>query len=317
MEGVEAIPQKIVKDGESLSGLAISLHPLVIINISDHFTRTKVMTKRSDVRVIGALLGTVTGRKVEIYNSFELDYNMNLGRVNVNEAYFKSKQEQMKKVFPTHEVLGWYSSGCEPTFDDLDVQKLVSGYCESPLYLLLDNTQRTVDQVPVKIYESESSFLDGLLRMNFVCTSYKMETVESERIAVEHVANISATGSNTTSAFSKQTNGIQNALKQLLDEVKIITDYLAAVKAGSTPVDLALLREISALWNMIPAGQLSSFRQDITVQHADVVLVSYLASMTKGIHQLNELSEKVKSTYPHSSISTMHKDKPNIFHSFK
>eukprot|EP00002_Diphylleia_rotans_P017210 TRINITY_DN3341_c0_g1_i2.p1 TRINITY_DN3341_c0_g1~~TRINITY_DN3341_c0_g1_i2.p1 ORF type:complete len:133 (+),score=29.75 TRINITY_DN3341_c0_g1_i2:64-462(+) len=126
MEGVEAIPQKIVKDGESLSGLAISLHPLVIINISDHFTRTKVMTKRSDVRVIGALLGTVTGRKVEIYNSFELDYNMNLGRVNVNEAYFKSKQEQMKKVFPTHEVLGWYSSGCEPTFDDLDVQKLVS-----------------------------------------------------------------------------------------------------------------------------------------------------------------------------------------------
>ena len=52
----------------------IILHPLVILNVTDHFTRQKVNNDNKPQRVIGALVGVQTGRKVEIHTSFELVY---------------------------------------------------------------------------------------------------------------------------------------------------------------------------------------------------------------------------------------------------
>lgn len=62
--------QVIVDEIYNSGALDVSLHPLVILNISDHFTRSKVRT--NEERVFGALMGQLSGRKVEIYDSFEL-----------------------------------------------------------------------------------------------------------------------------------------------------------------------------------------------------------------------------------------------------
>ena len=69
----------------SASGLSYKLHPLVIVNVSDHYTRMRLATSRGKQagssqngveRVIGLILGEQTGRVVEICNSFELDYTV-------------------------------------------------------------------------------------------------------------------------------------------------------------------------------------------------------------------------------------------------
>jgi COP9 signalosome complex subunit 6 len=44
--------------------------------------------------VIGALVGTQTGREVEITNSFELAFEIVDGKVIVNVDYFTTKQDQ-------------------------------------------------------------------------------------------------------------------------------------------------------------------------------------------------------------------------------
>jgi len=54
------------------SGLLFSLHPLVLINVSDHHTRVKAQANGVAPRLLGGLLGTQVGRTVEITNSFEL-----------------------------------------------------------------------------------------------------------------------------------------------------------------------------------------------------------------------------------------------------
>ncbi|MCO5551162.1 hypothetical protein L7F22_004659 [Adiantum nelumboides] len=54
----------------SSSGLTFKLHPLVIVNVSDHYTRIKAQ-QSSPFRVFGCLLGLQTGRTVEIFTSFE------------------------------------------------------------------------------------------------------------------------------------------------------------------------------------------------------------------------------------------------------
>jgi len=57
------------KSSDTQSNLDISLHALVVVSISDHFTRSRV--RAGAERVFGMLLGVQQGRKVEIFSSFE------------------------------------------------------------------------------------------------------------------------------------------------------------------------------------------------------------------------------------------------------
>lgn len=58
--------------------VSIELHPLAVLNISDHLTRTKYMTgKDSNYRVIGLLLGKQTGRSLDIVNTIEIKFKSN------------------------------------------------------------------------------------------------------------------------------------------------------------------------------------------------------------------------------------------------
>lgn len=65
-----ATTNKNVSDEAGSGALEVKLHPLVIINISDHFTRAKI--RDNALRVFGALLGVQEGRNVEVFNSFEI-----------------------------------------------------------------------------------------------------------------------------------------------------------------------------------------------------------------------------------------------------
>lgn len=50
--------------------------------------------------VIGALLGTQDGRTIEIFNSFELQFDLfDDGQLVINMAYYKTKEEQCKLMY--------------------------------------------------------------------------------------------------------------------------------------------------------------------------------------------------------------------------
>lgn len=95
----------------SSSGLTFKLHPLVIVNISDHHTRVKSQmhppingsdgvgttpTSSSSPspmlpRVYGCVIGVQRGRTVEIFNSFELLYDASTH--SLDRAFLEKKQE--------------------------------------------------------------------------------------------------------------------------------------------------------------------------------------------------------------------------------
>lgn len=86
---------------ESGSGAVdVFLHALVVINISDHFTRERVNNpKTAKHRIFGALLGQQTGRIVHVYNSFELICTDVNGQLIIDTEYLKTKKEQCKYLF--------------------------------------------------------------------------------------------------------------------------------------------------------------------------------------------------------------------------
>jgi len=289
-----------VIEKEGVGGaLQIELHPLVIINISDHFTRAKVENPTANQlpRVLGALLGVQDGRNVEITNSFELVYALVDGEIVVDSDYLKRKQEQFKKVFPLSDFLGWYSTGHEVKPSDIDVHRQFLEINESPIYLLLDPALSTAKDLPITIFESELHVIQDQPTMLFVKVPYRIQTGEAERIGVDHVARVTPSGGGEGSQLTAHLLSTHNAIKMLNIRVKVLYQFLDAVKQGKIPADQGILRQVSSLCHLLPAIDTEAFREDFVKEYNDVLMVTYLASITKGTSTINELVDKFNVTY--------------------
>jgi len=278
------------------SALDISLHPLVIINISDHFTREKV-TKGENARVFGALIGSQNGRKVEIFNSFAFLLTSSNGSFVIDNEYFVTKIDQFKKVFEDYELLGWYSTGGRIESYDMEVQQQLMRFNESPLYLILDPHPSPVSrELPIFLLEAELKIVNDIPTYRFAKVTYKIETTDAERIAVDHVAH-AGSSSEEGSKLTAHLYTMHNAIKMLNMRIKLIVTFLGAQKSQELPVDFTLLRRINALTHLLPAIDGDNFRQDFLNEYNDTLLSTYLASITKASNAINELVEKFNITY--------------------
>jgi len=286
--------KSVVKEREGSGQLSISLHPLAIINISDHWTRSRVQQRQDNPRVIGAFLGLQTGRQIEICNSFELVFSIVEGAIVIDKTYLEKKQEQFKKVFPTYDFLGWYSTGSQVLPSDIAVHKQVMEMNESPLFLLMDAVaclKPATKELPITIFESELHMVDATPTTLFVKIPYKIETGEAERISVDHIARVTPSGGEGSSLAGHLMH-THNAISMLNGRIKILVKFLEAAKSGAIPKDHALLRRISMLTSQLPAIDSPSFKQEFISEYNDALLITYLATVTKGANGINDLIDK-------------------------
>lgn len=134
---------KSLTDVKAVGSIAVGsvsafLHPLVIMNISEHWTRLKAQEEGKPQPVYGALIGKQKGRNIEIMNSFELNYSIENGNVIIDKVFYLHKEEQFKQVFPDLDFLGWYTTGAEPDIKDINVHKQILEINESPVFLKLN-----------------------------------------------------------------------------------------------------------------------------------------------------------------------------------
>ena len=75
----------------------IHIHPLVIVNITDHRTRQKCNSQLSQTeapQVIGALFGIQKGLDVAVYDSFEMKYDVVSGEMQIDKEFLTSRIQQ-------------------------------------------------------------------------------------------------------------------------------------------------------------------------------------------------------------------------------
>ncbi|KAJ3268074.1 COP9 signalosome complex subunit 6 [Borealophlyctis nickersoniae] len=289
------VQTKIVSEGATGSGLILTLHPLVIMNISDQHTRTRVQNQNSGTptQVLGALVGVQTGRELEIFDSYELPYTVIDGNCVIDKTYFLNKQEQFRQVFPNYDFLGWYSTGLKPTAREIHIHQQFIEFNESPIFLQLSPTGAvTSKELPITMYESVIDIVDDAAQMMFVKTQFKVETGEAERIAVDHVAHATsadaAEGSSTIAHLVSQ----RNAIKMLNSRIRILSKYMRDLKSGKVTRNHDIVRQIGSMCNRLPTIDSPDFREEFLIDHNDVLLMTYLATMTKGAHGINELVDK-------------------------
>jgi len=269
--------------------LTITLHPLVLLNITDHYTRQVVRgNKGPNTRVFGAILGVQSGRTVEISNSFELVYVENPPGLDLD--FFSIKESQMKKVFPKLDVLGWYSTGSQVLPSDSEINTQVTRFNENPLYLLLETIKREHKELPISIFETEFKVINDVPRQVLTKTEFKIDTVQSERIAVDHIFHSSISGAH--SPLVVQLQGMHNAISMLHGRLKTILKFIELTKSGAIPFDHAAMRQIGRLIQLLPCLDSPSFHKNLLSECNDTQLIAYLDTMTKGTTALSDLMDK-------------------------
>ncbi|KAK4386849.1 COP9 signalosome complex subunita [Sesamum angolense] len=273
----------------SSSGLTFKLHPLVIVNISDHYTRVKSQSlpphSAADAsslppppppRVFGCVIGVQRGRTVEIFNSFELLYDPTTH--SLDRAFLEKKQELYKKVFPHFYILGWYSTGSDAQESDM-----ISQSCEFFIlsYLIF--------------VEQFSDFTRTVIPDNQVVFAYL--TVEAERISVDHVAHLKPSDGGSAALNVNPVLIYSSAIKMLNSRIRVLHHYLLAMQKGDIPCENSLLRQVSSLLRRLPAIESEKFQDDFLMEYNDTLLITYLAMFTNCSSTMNELVDKFNTAY--------------------
>ncbi|XP_041443514.1 COP9 signalosome complex subunit 6 isoform X2 [Xenopus laevis] len=236
--------------------VTVALHPLVILNISDHWIRMR----------------SQEGRPM-----------------------------QVKQVFKDMEFLGWYTTGGTPDPSDIHVHKQVCEIIESPLFLKLNPMTKHTD-LPVSVYESVIDIVNGEATMLLAELSYTLATEEAERIGVDHVARMTATGSGENSTVAEHLIAQHSAIKMLHSRVRLILEYVRAAEGGEVPFNHEILREASALCHCLPVLSTDKFKTDFYDQCNDVGLMSYLGTITKTCNTMNQFVNKFNILYDRQGI---------------
>uniref|UniRef100_A0A8C7DS50 COP9 signalosome complex subunit 6 n=1 Tax=Oncorhynchus kisutch TaxID=8019 RepID=A0A8C7DS50_ONCKI len=251
--------------------------------------------------VIGALIGKQEGRNIEVMNSFELLHQLVDDRAHIDKEYYYTKEEQFKQVFKDMEFLGWYTTGGPCDQSDIHIHKQVCEIIESPLFLKLNPMTKHTD-LPVNVYESVIDIINGEATMLFAELGYTLATEEAERIGVDHVARMTATGTGENSTVAEHLIAQHSAIKMLHSRVKVILEYVKAVEAGEVPLNHEILREANALCHRLPVLSTIKFKTDFYDQCNDVGLMAYLGTITKTCNSMNQFINKFNVLYDRQGI---------------
>jgi COP9 signalosome complex subunit 6 len=114
-----------------------------------------------------------------------------------------------KQVFPSLELIGWYTVSTQPTPVHVAMIPQFATYTQNPLLLLLHPSLQPVSkagknpqqqQLPLTLYEPTLGL--GTSRAMLIRVEYKVETGEAERIAVDWSAKGGAGGGSCTYELS-------------------------------------------------------------------------------------------------------------------
>ncbi|KAI5777648.1 hypothetical protein EDC01DRAFT_782390 [Geopyxis carbonaria] len=294
--GTTAPTCPFISTNASSSGLQLALHPLALLTISDYITRHALRNIQGPI--VGALLGTQSGREVSIEHAYEVmvsppdapaaDSAADTPAPILDHSFFTNKLSLFKETHPTLDLLGWFATTSSPHFHPhawhLALHQQLLTHNESPVLLLLNPAPAASigGKLPLALYESIYE-ADGALR--FAPLKYTIETGEAEMIGVDVVARGGGNATEETAAPPPQKDSGKGKGKA--------KDTLADIDALATPL---------GPHNEELLSQLTSKRNAITMLHSRIrLLLKYLTDPPEGGHTpqlLRELKSLTHSRLP-------------------
>jgi len=293
--------------------LDVHLHPLVLVNISDHVVRFRACSNR--MRVVGAVIGQQEGRRIDVHNSFELPVDDGVVPEDVDPEtffrenpegldtlYFQQRLGQYLEVFPRYEFLGWYSTGQAPLETDKALHKRFSEVSanENPFCVFIDTSKLSgekaasqAEDLPVKVFDSTTHIVQGETQTQWNELPYLIDTLEAERIAITHVAKTATTATTGHSSdFTQHANSLGNSVTMLANRIKELLAHVKEMKAGRVPKSPETLRQLKYICQALQAMHPEDLRREFCSEFNDAALVVLLATLSKACANTSDLLDK-------------------------
>ncbi|KAK9248509.1 maintenance of mitochondrial structure and function-domain-containing protein [Lipomyces tetrasporus] len=295
----------------ALVNQTVTVAPLVLLSVVDHYNRTVKGTKK---RVVGVLLGQNTGSVVRVTNSFAVPFEEDDKDPSVwflDHNYVENMNDMFKKVNAREKLIGWYHTGPKRQSADLEINDLFKRYTPNPLLVIVDVHLKSIN-VPTDAYFAVEEIKDdgSTTARTFVHTPSIIEAEEAEEIGVEHLLRDirdAAVGTLSTRLTQQL-----HSLKGLHHRLSEISAYLAKVVNGELPINHVILSKLQDMFNLLPnlstpsaeakekalngkgapgAETSSELVRSFTVKTNDELMTIYLSSLIRAIIAFHDLIE--------------------------
>eukprot|EP00616_Rhizochromulina_sp_CCMP1243_P001437 CAMPEP_0118963828 /NCGR_PEP_ID=MMETSP1173-20130426/1635_1 /TAXON_ID=1034831 /ORGANISM="Rhizochromulina marina cf, Strain CCMP1243" /LENGTH=299 /DNA_ID=CAMNT_0006912213 /DNA_START=83 /DNA_END=982 /DNA_ORIENTATION=+ len=261
----------------------VKVHPAVLFSILDHFIRRQ----EGQVRVIGTLLGYVEESCVEVTNCFAVPHSDKQDEVAVGQAFNKTMYDLHQRVNPKEQIVGWYATSMEGV-SVVDSSSLIHGFyaeeCADPVHLVVDTAMRG-DTLGVKAYVSTPLTVAGIELANmFHQIKVELFSSEPERICIDRMIKGQKspfTSSESLAEITEELHGIGVSMERLLGMIEVASSYVDKVIAGEVQADEETGRRIADTLASVPRIRPEVFDRVFNDNIQDLLMVSYLASLTK------------------------------------
>jgi len=268
----------------------VIVHPLVLLNVVDHYNRVAKDTTR---RVVGILLGESGNGRVDCTNSFAVPFEEDSRDKTVwflDHDFLEQMAHMFKRINVREKIVGFYSSGPLIKPSDLDIAALVSNYCKKPVFALIDiRANREEEGLPVKAYTTIEKVSEGGGETEKVFKYIRSEVgaFEAEEVGVEHL--LRDINDASTSNLAEQIKHKVSALHGLEGRLGEMTEYLDKVQKGDLPINNEIIYNLQNIMNLFPNLNLEGLIQSIFVKTNDMYLVIYISSIIRSVTALHDL----------------------------
>ncbi|PWY65334.1 Mov34-domain-containing protein [Aspergillus heteromorphus CBS 117.55] len=294
-------------DTLSLVQRTVTVAPLVLLSVADHYGRSAKGTRK---RVVGVLLGENSGQNVRVSNSFAVPFEEDEKDPSVwflDHNFVESMRDMFKKINAREKLVGWYHSGPKLRASDLEINELFKRYTPNPLLVIVDVQPKEVG-VPTDAYFAVDEIKDDgtTTSKTFVHTPSIIEAEEAEEIGVEHLLrDIRDVAVGTLSTrITSQLQSLQGLHLRLRD----IGQYLQKVLDHELPVNHAILGNLQDVFNLLPnlstpaatprisggpeqPTENSDLARAMSIKTNDQLMAIYLSSLIRAITAFHDLIE--------------------------
>lgn len=292
------------------------MHPVVVFSVLDHFQRRNA----NQTRVIGALLGTKTGSRVEITNCFPIPHSED-DEIAVGKEVMRQVLDLQKQVNSQEDLVGWYSTttAVPSRANSQEEEEMDEKTCllhdffgeekADPLHLLVDMNPReaTNYEITVKAYlcdllslslkdsqggegddegerEEEAARLVACFRE--IAVETKTSTIEKQvlyQMCKQKKETEAGSQKNLRKLLRNSAfqQGAEESLEELVQLIGRVSDYLS--KGGPDgKVDPHVVAKLSQLLNQLPKVDPAEFAKSYNKSLHDLLMVAYLSNLTRA-----------------------------------
>ncbi|KAJ3514673.1 hypothetical protein NLJ89_g2243 [Agrocybe chaxingu] len=273
----------------SLAGTTVIVHPLVLLSVTDHHARS--VSRSSQKRVIGVLLGQDNGKTINVANSFGIPFEEDEKDSKtwfLDHNYIEGMYDMFKKVNARERMIGWYHTGPKLRASDQEINDLFKRFIARPVMVIVDVRSGAVGMPTDSYFAVEEIKDDGTeTRKTFLHVPSAIEAEEAEEIGVEHL--LRDIKDSTTTTLATRVSEQLASLRGLESRLSDIQKYLVEVANGTMPVNHQIVYHLQDALNLLPDLSDPVTTQSFASSTNDQMLVVYLSSLLRAVIALHAL----------------------------